>query len=53
MLKNLDNHQPMRLVLAYHKLDRAVLDTYGWAHDISNEEILERLLALNMERAGE
>ncbi len=33
-------------------LDNAVLDAYGWPHDLSDEEILERLLALNLERAG-
>ncbi len=37
-----------------HKdLDRAVLDGYGWPHDLGDEEILERLLALNLERAGD
>ena len=41
--KNLD--------LAHTKLDEAVLDAYGWPHDIDDEEILERLLALNLERA--
>jgi hypothetical protein len=30
------------------KLDEAVLDAYGWPHDLGNEEILERLLALNL-----
>ena len=34
------------------KVDIAALDAYGWPHDISDEEILERLLALNLERAG-
>jgi len=34
-------------------LDTAVLDAYGWPHDLSDEEILERLLALNLERAGQ
>jgi hypothetical protein len=34
------------------KLDRAVLDAYGWPHDIADEEILARLLALNLERAA-
>jgi hypothetical protein len=29
-----------------------VLVAYGWPHDISDEEILERLLALNLARAG-
>jgi hypothetical protein len=28
-----------------------VLDAYGWLHDLSDEEILERLLVLNAERA--
>ena len=27
------------------------MDAYGWPHDLSDEEILERLLALNLERA--
>ena len=35
------------------KLDAAVLDAYGWHQDISDEEILERLVALNAERAEE
>jgi hypothetical protein len=30
-----------------------VLDAYGWPHDLGDEEILERLLALNLERGGE
>jgi hypothetical protein len=34
------------------QLDRAVLDAYGWPHDIAHEEILARLLALNLERAA-
>ena len=29
-----------------------MLDTYGWPHDLSDEEILTRLLALNGERAA-
>jgi hypothetical protein len=32
-------------------LDNAVLDAYGWPHNLSDEQILERLLALNRERA--
>jgi hypothetical protein len=31
----------------HRKLDKAVLDAYGWPHDLSDEEILKRLLALN------
>jgi hypothetical protein len=34
-------------------LDAAVFDAYGWPHDLSDEEILERLVALNHERAEE
>jgi hypothetical protein len=32
--------------------DHAVLDAYGWPHDLTDDEILERLLALNLARAG-
>ena len=34
-------------------LDAAVFDAYGWPHGLSDEEILERLVALNAERADE
>ncbi len=34
-------------------LDKAVCDAYGWEHNISNEEILQRLVTLNHERAEE
>jgi hypothetical protein len=37
----------------HDELDIAVLDAYGWSHDISDEEILERLVALNVERVEE
>jgi hypothetical protein len=29
-----------------------VLDAYSWPHDLSDEEILAWLLALNLERAA-
>ena len=32
--------------------DEAVLDAYGGPHDLSDEEVLARLLALNLERAA-
>jgi len=51
-LTNLYNRRPTWLDLAHRKLDEAVLDAYGWPHDLSDEEILERLLALNVERAA-
>jgi hypothetical protein len=50
-LTNLYNARPTWLDLAHRKLDAAVLNAYGWAHDLSDEEILTRLLALNFERA--
>jgi hypothetical protein len=50
-LTNLYNQRPTWLDLAHRQLDQAVLDAYGWPHDLSDEEILERLLALNLERA--
>ncbi len=34
-------------------LDAAVFDAYGWPHDLTDEQILERLVALNKERADE
>jgi len=34
-------------------LDAAVFDAYGWPHDLADEQILERLVALNAERAAE
>ena len=35
------------------EIDAAVFDAYGWPHDLAEEEILERLVALNRERAEE
>jgi hypothetical protein len=37
----------------HDSLDRAVLDAYGWPHNISTEQILERVVALNAERRPE
>jgi hypothetical protein len=34
-------------------LDTAVFDAYGWPHDLSDDEILRRLVELNHERAEE
>lgn len=50
-LTNLYNERPDWLDAAHERLDAAVFDAYGWPHDLSDEEILERLLALNLERA--
>jgi len=51
-LTNLYNQRPTWLDLAHRKLDEAVFAAYGWPADLSDEEILERLLALNLARAG-
>jgi hypothetical protein len=37
----------------HNDLDAAVFDAYGWPHDLTGEQILERLVALNRERAEE
>lgn len=40
------------LLLAHEALDAAVAAAYGWEWPMSDDEILERLLALNLERAS-
>ena len=50
---NLYNERPSWLDLAHKKLDAAVATAYGWPADLSRKQILERLLALNLERAEE
>ena len=49
-LTNLYNARPTWLAQAHQHLDRAVLDAYGWLHDVTDEELLAKLLALNLER---
>ena len=51
-LTNLYNARPTWLQMAHEKLDESVMDAYGWPHDLAAPEILERLLALNLQRAG-
>jgi hypothetical protein len=50
-LTNLYNERPRWLADAHEALDRAVAASYGWPEDISTEDALGRLLALNLERA--
>ncbi|MEK6751027.1 MAG: DNA methyltransferase [Chloroflexota bacterium] len=50
-LTNLYNKRPIWLALAHKKLDEAVFAAYGWESNLSDEEILERLLKLNLERS--
>ncbi len=37
----------------HSRLDASVLEAYGWPYNLSDEGILERLLALNLERSEE
>ena len=52
-LTNLYNQRPTWLANAHRKLDAAVFAAYGWEEGLSDEQILERLLRLNLERAGD
>jgi hypothetical protein len=38
--------------MAHKKLDTAVFAAYGWPADLSDDDILARLLNLNLERAA-
>jgi type II restriction/modification system DNA methylase subunit YeeA len=51
-LTNLYNQRPRWLADAHDALDRAVASAYGWPEDITTEDALQRLLALNLERAA-
>jgi hypothetical protein len=51
-LTNLYNQRPAWLDQAHRALDEAVAAAYGWPADLSDDEVLRRLLALNRERAG-
>jgi hypothetical protein len=52
-LTNLYNQRPTWLDLAHRRLDVAAAAAYGWPADLSDEQILERLLALNLERVAQ
>ncbi len=51
-LTNLYNQRPTWLDQAHKRLDAAVLAAYGWPADLDDEQILARLLALNLARRG-
>jgi hypothetical protein len=51
-LTNLYNERPSWLVDAHRALDEAVFAAYGWPPTLTDAEVLERLLALNHERAA-
>jgi hypothetical protein len=52
-LTKLYNERPAWLDLAHKKLDAVVAAAYGFPADLTDEQILEKLLALNLERAAE
>ncbi|MFM9880047.1 MAG: class I SAM-dependent DNA methyltransferase [Burkholderiaceae bacterium] len=55
-LTKLYNQRPAWLDAAHKTLDAAVAAAYGWADysaDMQDEEILQRLLALNLARSGQ
>jgi type II restriction/modification system DNA methylase subunit YeeA len=51
-LTNLYNQRPQWLADAHRDLDAAVAAAYGWPADISEEDALAKLLALNLARSG-
>jgi hypothetical protein len=46
------NARPDWLDEAHWQIDCAVLDAYGWPHGLTDDEILARLPAVNLERAA-
>jgi type II restriction/modification system DNA methylase subunit YeeA len=52
-LTNLYNERPAWLVNAHKRLDEAVFAAYGWPANLSDDELLAKLLALNLERANQ
>jgi hypothetical protein len=51
-LTNLYNERPTWLNDAHRDLDAAVAAAYGWPAGIPDDEVLQALLAWNLERAG-
>lgn len=50
-LTNLYNQRPTWLANVHKELDAAVAAAYGWPADLADDEILKRLLQLNLERS--
>jgi hypothetical protein len=49
-LTNLYNERPTWLEMAHNRLDEAVSLAYGWDPDLPADEILSRLMSLNLQR---
>jgi hypothetical protein len=51
-LTNLYNEAPSWLRDIHDRLNRAVLAAYGWPPDVTDDDLLTRLLELNVQRAA-
>ena len=51
-LTNLYNERPTWLDNAHKRLNKVVFAAYSWPDDLTDEEILEKLLRLNQDRAA-
>ena len=51
-LTNLYNAKPTWLTNAHKELDAAVFAAYGWPVELSDDDLLVKLLALNLSRGG-
>jgi hypothetical protein len=52
-LTNLYNEMPTWLADVHHRLDEAVFAAYGWKADLSDDELLAKLLDLNLARSAD
>ena len=52
-LTNLYNQRPTWLTQSHERLDRAVHAAYAWGWPLDDDEVLSRLLEMNLARAGE
>ena len=51
-LTNLYNERPTWLDLAHRRLDATVFAAYNWPDNLTDDQLLEKLLALNLARAA-
>ena len=49
-LTNLYNSPPTWLTRAHERLDRVVYAAYGWSYPLADDEVLVRLLEMNLKR---
>lgn len=52
-LTNLYNERPAWLDQAHVRLNEAVFAAYGWSPDLSDDEVISKLLEMNLDSAGE